>query len=361
MKTIIKTYKEYLDKGLIEEDSFQKDVVELLDPVIPLKKNLINRFKGINSPKSMDFSGVYMWGDAGSGKTMLMDMCFQTSTINLKKRIHFQEFMVDVHQRLHKCRNEKGINDPLNFIAKEISDEVKFLCFDEFQVNDIADASILTKLFELMFEGGTFIFSTSNFAPTALYKDGLHRERFLPFIELIETSCMNINLTTKKDYRKNRLQDLKTYFSILGNETEVSINEIFYNLTGGAKLSDRKLLIKGRDLIVKNHAMGCARFNYEDLCCQPLGPEDFLTIAREFDIIFIENIPKIGSEKRNEIKRFISLIDALYDSNRRVVISADGEPEEIYKKGDSAFEFKRCASRLHEMRSNEYIDSSRIY
>lgn len=263
--------------------------------------------------------------------------------------------MIDIHNRLHKIRNSKQIKDPLASVAEEVASEIKFLCFDEFQVTDIADASILKKLFTILFDQGTIIFSTSNIKPSNLYLEGLHRDRFVPFIDYIENDCLVINIDSGKDYRKNRTIDAEIYYSPLNDLTEEAMDKVFNNITNGSPYEEKILFVKGREIKVARQALGCARFDFEELCVKPLGAEDYLAISKEFDIIFIEKIPILPSEKRNEAKRFVSLIDALYDNRKRVFISAEGQPEEIYKKGDSQFEFKRCVSRLHEMRSKEYL------
>ena len=263
--------------------------------------------------------------------------------------------MIDIHNRLHQKRKTSKIEDPLLSVGQEVASEIKFLCFDEFQIYDIADASIIERLFTILFEAGTIIISTSNLKPNKLYADGLHRDRFIPFINFLENDCLVINLNNGKDYRKNRVIDGETYFSPLNDASNESINEMFKKISNGSPYSEKTLFIKGRELKIERQALGCARFDFQDLCGKPLGAEDFLSIAKEFDIIFIENIPKMSPEKRNEAKRFISLIDALYDNKNKVFITADGEPEELYVKGDSKFEFQRCISRLHEMRSKEYL------
>ena len=355
MKSSLSTYKNYLKKNLIKFDPNQELAMTAIDQFLSnefslrpkIYKKLLKRGKSKN--------GVYLYGEAGVGKTMLMDICFASIKIKKKKRIHFQEFMIDIHNRLHKIRDSKLIKDPLATVAEEVASEIKFLCFDEFQVTDIADASILKKLFTILFEQGTIIFSTSNIKPSNLYLEGLHRDRFLPFIDYIENDCLVINIDSDKDYRKNRIIDAEIYYSPLNNLTEEAMDKIFNNITNGSPYEEKILFVKGREIRVERQALGCARFDFEDLCVKPLGAEDYLAISKEFDIIFIEKIPILPSEKRNEAKRFVSLIDALYDNRKRIFISAEGQPEEIYKKGDSQFEFKRCVSRLHEMRSKEYL------
>ena len=355
MKSPLSTYNDYLDKNLIQADDQQKSVIKEIDSFLSESLNKSSSiYLSIKKRKKLS-RGIYLYGEPGVGKTMLMDICFNSINIEKKKRIHFQEFMIDIHNRLHEKRKSKNISDPLLSVGREVAAEIKFLCFDEFQIYDIADASIIERLFTILFEEKTIIISTSNLRPSDLYSDGLHRDRFLPFIKFLEDDCSVINLDTGKDYRKNRLIDVETYFSPLNDLSKKSIDQMFEKFSNGSPYSEKILFIKGRELKVERQALGCARFEFNDLCGKPLGAEDFLSIAREFDIIFIENIPKIPSEKRNEAKRFISLIDALYDNKNKVFITADGEPEELYTKGDSKFEFQRCISRLHEMRSKEYL------
>ena len=360
MKSISSLYKDYLRKDLIIFDEKQLEIISKIKGIIPRNFGIKERIIKLFYQRKNISKGIYLWGKAGSGKTMIMDMCFSLSNINGKQRIHFQEFMIDIHNRLHEIRKNTSIKDPLNLVAKEISNEVDFLCFDEFQVNDIADASILDKLFNLMLENGTFIFVTSNIIPKELYKDGLQRDRFIPFIKLIENKFLNLELSTNKDYRRDKLQNVNTYFSKLNNETDKEVEKLFDKLSNGSSIERRELLVKGRKINVDKHAMGCASFDFDELCNNPLGSEDYLAIAREFEIIFIRNIPKLSSDKRNQTKRLILLIDALYDNHKMTIVSVDGEPEEIYSGKELEIEFKRCVSRLHEMRSEDYVDSSRI-
>ncbi len=355
MKSSLSTYKNYLKKNLIKFDPNQETAMKTIDEFLSLEFSLKHKLYKNFLKRRKSKNGVYLYGEAGVGKTMLMDICFSSIKIKKKKRIHFQEFMIDIHNRLHKIRNSKSIKDPLITVAEEVASEIKFLCFDEFQVTDIADASILKKLFTVLFEHGTIIFSTSNIKPSNLYSDGLHRDRFLPFIDYLENDCLVININSGKDYRKNRVINAEVYYSPLGNSTEEAMNKIFNSITNGLPYEEKILFVKGREIRIERQALGCARFDFQELCAKPLGAEDYLAISNEFDVIFIENIPILPSEKRNEAKRFVSLIDALYDNRKRVFISAEGQPDEIYKKGDSQFEFKRCVSRLHEMRSKEYL------
>ena len=355
MPNILTSYKDLLDKDIIQFDENQNATVQSLSKLFHSETNLLTKIKKLIFKERVS-KGIYLWGNAGSGKTMIMDICYDSLKTNRKKRIHFQEFMIDVHDSLHLIRNNKT-DKPLIKVAEIISKEIDYLFFDEFQVNDIADASILARLFNLLFNSNVFIFSTSNIIPNNLYKDGLQRDRFIPFIKLIEKDCINIELSTKKDYRKKRLKNINNYFSSLNDKTEKEIEKIFFDLTRGANLEKKSIVVKGREITVSKHAKGCARFNFDDLCGKAYGSEDYINIAKSFDIIFIENIPKLSPEKKNEVKRFIMLIDALYDNSKITVISAAGEPEDIYQKGDLEFDYKRCVSRLHEMRSKEYVES----
>ena len=340
MMSSLSTYKNYLKKNLIKFDPIQESTMIVIDELLSYEFSLKSKFYKNFLKRRKSKNGIYLYGEAGVGKTMLMDICFSSIKVKKKKRIHFQEFMIDIHNRLHRIRNSKSIKDPLVTVAEEVASEIKFLCFDEFQVTDIADASILKKLFTVLFEQGTIIFSTSNIKPSNLYLDGLHRDRFLSFIDYLENDCLVININSGKDYRKNRIIDGEVYYSPINNSTEAAMDKIFKNITNGLPYEEKILFIKGRELKIERQALGCARFDFQELCAKPLGAEDYLAISNEFDVIFIENIPKLSPEKKNEVKRFIMLIDALYDNSKITVISAAGEPEDIYQKGDLEFDYK---------------------
>ncbi len=297
--------------------------------------------------------GIYLIGDVGRGKTMLMDLFFANVDFAPKKRVHFHAFMQNVHTRVHHWRKQH--DDPIPPVAQELADEAKLLCFDEFQVSDITDAMILGRLFSALFEHGVVVFTTSNVHPENLYEHGLNRNSFLPFIKLVQEKLDVISLDSPVDYRLNRLMGRRVYVTPLGEEADRVLQTRWEHLTDCEKGEPQELELKGRTLHVPQAARGVARFSFADLCEKPLGPPDFLKIAETYDTVFVENIPKLDKTRRNEAKRFVILIDALYDNHVRLIASAATPPEGIYPEGDHAFEFSRTASRLHEMQSEDYL------
>jgi cell division protein ZapE len=312
--------------------------------------------------------GVYLWGDVGRGKSMLMDMFFDKAPIRLKRRVHFNAFMLETHARIHEWRNldpkvrakrpefvrEAG-DDPIAPVAHAIANEATLLCFDEFQVTDVADAMILGRLFEKLFERGVVIVATSNTAPARLYEGGLNRQLFLPFIAMIECRLDVVELNGPQDYRLLRMKGVNCYITPLGPEADRTMDGTWLNLTGRAKGAPRALRFLGRELVVPEAAGGFARFSFQDLCVQPLGPADYLEIAHNFATVFVDRIPIMGAEMRNEARRFILLIDTLYDEGVHLVCSAAAPPDELYTAGDGVDAFRRTASRLVEMQSEDYL------
>ncbi len=299
--------------------------------------------------------GLYIYGAVGRGKSMLMDLFFDLAPVETKRRVHFHAFMQDVHRRLHEWR-KRNVGDPLQPLAQELAREAWLLCFDEFQVTDIADAMILGRLFQALFEAGVVIVATSNRPPRDLYKDGLQRERFLPFIALIEEKLDVLELAGGLDYRLDRIKDHRLYHVPPGPAADAALETAFADLTGGAPAAPVVLEVLGRRLRVPKAARRVAWCGFEDLCGRALGPADYLALAERFDAVIVTGIPKLGRNRRDVAKRFVTLIDALYDRRVRLLCSAEAEPNALYPAGDGSFEFRRTASRLEEMQSTDYAE-----
>ncbi|MFQ5626070.1 MAG: cell division protein ZapE, partial [Methyloligellaceae bacterium] len=298
--------------------------------------------------------GLYIFGGVGRGKTMLMDLFFEAVPYPSKRRVHFHEFMAEVHELIARFRAcQEG--DPIPAAAQAIASEAGLLCFDELHVTDIADAMILGRLFKALFEAGMVMVATSNSPPADLYKDGLNRPLFEPFIEIIENRMEVLQLEAAADYRLEKLQGTQLYFTPAGKSAAKSMRETFMRLTGHKKGTPATITVKSRKVAVPEAAMGVARFDFEDLCGQPLGAGDYLVIAHTYHILLIENVPIMKQVHRNQARRFINLIDTLYDTGVRIVLSADAEPDALYSLTDGAELFERTASRLIEMRSQEYL------
>jgi len=312
--------------------------------------------------------GLYIWGDVGRGKSMLMDMFFDKAPIAPKRRVHFNAFMVETHARIHEWRGldakarskrpefvrEAG-DDPIAPVARAIADSATLLCFDEFQVNDVADAMILGRLFEQLFARGVVIVATSNTAPTNLYRGGLNRQLFLPFIAMIENRLDVVEINGPQDYRLLRMKGINSYITPLGPNADRAMDEAWTKLTGTMKGQKRDLTLLGRTLEVPEAAGGFARFTFDALCAKPLAAADYLEIAHHFATVFIDRIPVMGAEMRNEARRFMSLIDTLYDEGVHLVCSAAAPPDKLYIAGDGVDAFRRTSSRLVEMQSEDYL------
>ena len=305
--------------------------------------------------------GLYIWGPVGRGKSMLMDLFFSDAPVARKRRVHFHEFMLEVHDRLHRRREAlaaKGAppeDDTIVPVAKEIAAETRLLCFDEFQVTNIADAMILGRLFETLFGEGVTVIATSNRAPDDLYKDGLQRDRFLPFIELLKQRLEILELGGGHDYRMGRLRELDLYLTPLGAWANAKLDEAFRALAGGADGEPRVLRTQGRDVDVPRAAPGVAMAHYLDWCAKPMGAADFLCIADHFHTVIVADIPKMGPDNQDKAARFVTMIDTFYEKKVKFVCSAAASPDKLYVEGDGAFEFQRTVSRLMEMQSPEYL------
>ena len=302
--------------------------------------------------------GLYIFGRVGRGKTMLMDLFFETVPFEQKRRVHFHEFMSEVHDLIAAARKQHE-GEVVPVVAEKIVRTAPLLCFDEFHVTDIADAMILGRLFAGFFEQGAVIVATSNSAPWELYKGGLNRNLFVPFIDLIEEKMEVLELEASKDYRLDRLLGEPLYFSPLGEAASAGIRETFYKLTGVKHGHATHILVKGREVPVPETEQGVARFTFADLCARPLGPNDYLAIARNFHTVIIEDVPILSRSRRDEARRFNTLVDTLYDQGTGLIVSAEAEPDALYPEGDGAELFRRTASRLMEMRTEGYLMTAR--
>lgn len=361
-------YRDLVASSAIEADPAQARAVEIIaafdetlaDYTPALKQSFLGRLfsdKGAPPPR-----GLYVHGDVGRGKTMLMDLFFQGSAVTHKRRAHFHEFMADVHERIYGfrqqiARGDIADGDVIALTAHAIFDEAWLLCFDEFHVTDIADAMILGRLFARLFEMGTVVFATSNVAPVDLYKGGLNRALFLPFIAQIETHMEILRLDSRTDFRLEKLHGVKTWLVPADKAADAALDQAWAKLTGGAAGKALDISIKGRTLHVPRMAQGAARFAFADLCEKPLGASDYLRLARDYHTIFIDRVPMMDDGDRNAAKRFIALIDTLYDNAVKLMASAAAGPQSLYRasEGFEAMEFKRTASRLIEMGSESYL------
>lgn len=355
--TPLSLYQTALSSGDIHDDPAQAHIVAALDV---LHSELIKPQGALAKllKKRSAIQGLYIYGSVGRGKTFLMDLFYDALPDHIaKKRVHFHSFMRDAHDFLHRKRKEdtnKSADALIPALAEWISSQCHVLCFDEFHVVDIADAMILGRLLDALFARNIVVVCTSNWHPKDLYKDGLQRERFLPAIDLICAHMNTIHLDSPKDHRLGRLGDEDLYHCPNGTESQARIDEIFAKLTDCTAAQPTTLNYKNRNLDVPAAAKGVARFRFQDLCEKPLGASDYLLLAEHYHTIILENIPRLGYDRRNETKRLITLIDVLYEQNIMLIISAAATPQKIYTGHDHSFEFDRTISRLLEMQSQDY-------
>lgn len=353
-------YAELLAAGELKPDPDQQRGVAALDRLArdlsAPRPNLFRRLLGKTEP----VCGVYLWGGVGRGKSMLMDLAFDHIPASPKRRVHFHAFMLDVHQRLRAARTT-GEGDPIPPVAEGIAAEAKLLCFDEMVINNTADAMILSRLFTALLAEGVAVVTTSNRPPSDLYKDGLNRELFLPFIDLVQQRLQVVELNGPTDYRLDRLEGVEVWHVPNGTEATAALSRAFFQLTDypvedRAKVPTEELDVGGgRTLHVPKSLKGVAVFSFKRLCGEPRGAADYLAIAQRFHTVIMAGIPVMGPEKRNEAARFVTLIDALYEHKVKLLAAADAEPAALYPSGTGSFEFGRTVSRLEEMRSADYL------
>lgn len=309
------------------------------------------------APQSV--KGVYLYGGVGRGKSMLMDLFYDALPPEITKtRVHFHAFMISVHDYIHEQRDDgvhEAVDATLPMLAARIAEKSLVLCFDEFHVTDVADAMILGRLFTALFERGVVVVATSNWPPDRLYEGGLQRDRFLPFIALLKDRLEILHLDSPTDYRTQFLTQEGSYFYPLDAGARRHADTLFSHLTDGEKPQKDSVKVKGRTIKIEQSAKGIARFTFAQLCEQPHGAEDYLKITQKFHTIFLEGVPKLGYDRRNEAKRLMILIDALYEAGTRLIITADAPPDKLYRGHDHGFEFQRTVSRLLEMQSTEYL------
>ena len=351
MTVVSDLYAARVAEGTLHADTAQEAALAEFDRIhqalsTPVKRGLFR--KAPPPPR-----GLYLWGGVGRGKSMLMDLFVEAlgDTVPVR-RVHFHAFMQEIHAGMHAARNE-GVADALAPVADAVIRSVKVLAFDEMQITDITDAMIVGRLFEALFAAGVVVVTTSNRVPDDLYKDGLNRQLFLPFIELIKERMRVWEMVSPTDYRQNRLEGSRVYFTPIGPAARGEIEAIWRDLTGGAS-TPLILKVTGRDVELPAFRNGIGRASFYDLCGRMLGPGDYLAIAGAVKVLVLEDIPRLSRNNFNEAKRFVTLIDALYEARVRLICSAAAEPEMLYVEGEGTFEFERTASRLREMQDKDW-------
>ncbi|WP_082653527.1 cell division protein ZapE [Aureimonas sp. AU22] len=355
--------------GTLREDAVQAGVADRLDRLgrelkaaaLPTKSSALGWIFGKRERPPAP-RGLYIHGSVGRGKSMLMDLFFAKAPIEAKRRLHFHEFMAEMHGRINahraavKAGEAKG-DDPIPPVAEAVASETRLLCFDEFTVTDIADAMILSRLFDALFARGLTLVATSNVAPDDLYRNGLNRPLFLPFVETLKSHTDILFLDAPTDYRMETIGAGDLYVTPLGHEADRRMDALWRSILGGAEEQAETLPFRGRTIAVPRAGGGAARFPFADLCSRPLGAADFLALAAHYHTLMVDGVPVMGMSERNEAKRFILLVDTLYDAHRRIVVSAEAPADKLYRAagGTEAFEFDRTVSRLIEMRSDAYL------
>ena len=366
-------YDKKVERGEIDRDEEQRALALRFDELLEAlsAKRLSRKTSALGwifakKQTAESVRGLYVWGDVGRGKTMVMDLFFEIVPVKRKGRYHFHEFMRDMHERIKQARADiaegriKG-NDPITPVADALAQEVRLVCFDEFSVTDIADAMLLGRLFTRLFELGVVMVATSNVDPDLLYKDGLNRQLFLPFIALLKTRCEVLRLDARTDFRMEKLGGEEVYLYPLTEQAAERFQTMWATLIEAPRAPSDAVVNQGRSIVIPQAWHGMARFTFDDLCAKPLGASDYLRLCGLYHTLFIENIPVLGRANRNEAKRFIILIDTLYDNHIRLIATAAASPFELYNDttGTEAFEFARTTSRLIEMQSRDYLSQGR--
>lgn len=376
----LKQYRARLAAGEIRADPAQELAAEKLESLHHAlarytpsagRTGWKERF-GLAQRRAEPPQGLYIYGGVGRGKSMLMDMFFRSAPVAQKKRVHFHAFMQETHATLKQVRQQATQagrpkpgekpkqDDVIGEVARRFAREAWLLCFDELQVLDIADAMILGRLFEAFFEAGVVIVATSNRPPRDLYKDGLQRELFLPFIAMIEKKFDVLQLDSGTDYRLESMRLMDVFLVPADTTAEARLDAYFRKLTHGADVGPDTLIVHDRELKIARASDDIAFVSFEELCARPLGPADYLAIATKYDVLFLSGIPTLEEARRNEAKRFVTLIDALYEHKVKLICSAQARPERLYPEGTGAFEFERTVSRLHEMQSEGYLGAQHL-
>ncbi|WP_120500426.1 cell division protein ZapE [Roseovarius sp. EL26] len=349
MGVLTKAYEDLVATGELTRDPAQEATLPEFDRIgealaEPVKKGWFR--KAPEAPK-----GLYLWGGVGRGKSMLMDL-FVDVIEAPARRVHFHAFMQEIHVGMHKAR-EQGVEDALAPVAAEVANSVRLLAFDEMQITDITDAMIVGRLFEALFAAGVTVITTSNRVPDDLYKDGLNRQLFLPFIDHIKDRLVVHEMVSPTDYRQTKMAGSPSYFTPIDEESRAAIREVWTSLTGG-KAKPLKLIVNKREVEIPRFHNGVARAKFHRLCGKMLGPADYLALAEAVRVLIIEEIPELGRSNFNEAKRFVTLIDALYEARVKLICSAAARPELLYIEGEGTFEFERTASRIREMQSEDW-------
>jgi cell division protein ZapE len=369
----LSTYRTLIRSGEIERDPAQELAAEKLNLLHrrlgryrPAESGgLLSRF-GLGTEPMEPPQGLYLVGGVGRGKSMLMDLFFDGAPVERKRRVHFHGFMIEVHERLDEWRkagresHTRIAGDPIPPVAGDLADTAWLLCFDEFQVKDPADALILDRLFSALFERGVVVVATSNVAPGDLYLGGLNRDRFLPFLALLQERCEVMELDAGIDYRRGRIKGMQVYFMAHEDDGAEALDDAFDYLTEGAPAAPDEIVLRGRTVPVPLAAKGVARFSFTELCAKALGAADYIAIAELYHTVILSGIPRLEPEKRNEAARFVTLIDALYEHKVNLVCAAETDPEHLFAHGDGSFEFARTTSRLHEMQSDDYLSAPHL-